>query len=266
MNNLQLFENPKFGQIRVVQMNNESMFCLVDVCRALDLQNPVHTKNQITEEFGDDLHQMYPISDNLGRTQQALFITEPQLYFVMNRSDKPQAKSFRMWVNSEVLPSIRKHGAYLTSNKIEEVLQNPDLIIGLATKLKEEQKMNQILQSQNQAQAQELQKQAPKVLFTDAVMGSQSSCLVGELAKIITQNGYPIGEKRLFKWLRDNHYLGMKGERYNIPNQQYIEQGLFELKKGTRSGNNGVMHTTITPKITGKGQVYFVNKFLKKVA
>lgn len=101
----------------------------------------------------------------------------------------------------------------------------------------------------------------PAVTFTQAVSGSASSCLIGELAKLIDQNGYPMGEKRLFKWMRDNGYLGTKGERYNIPNQRFIEQGLFELKKGTRSGNNGVMYTTITPKVTGKGQVYFVNKF-----
>nr|DAD65673.1 MAG TPA: KilAC domain protein [Siphoviridae sp. ctnFV5] len=116
-----------------------------------------------------------------------------------------------------------------------------------------------------EAQQKQLQAQAPKVLFADTVIGSQSSCLIGELAKLITQKGYEIGEKRLFKWLRENHYLGTRGEYYNIPNQKYIEQGLFELKKGTRSGNGGVMHTTITPKVTGKGQVYFVNKFLKTI-
>ncbi|WP_460484570.1 phage antirepressor KilAC domain-containing protein [Capnocytophaga sp. HP1101] len=116
-----------------------------------------------------------------------------------------------------------------------------------------------------EAQQKQLQAQAPKVLFADTVIGSQSSCLIGELAKLITQKGYEIGEKRLFKWLRENHYLGTRGEYYNIPNQQYIEQGLFELKKGTRSGSGGVMHTTITPKVTGKGQVYFVNKFLKTI-
>lgn len=116
-----------------------------------------------------------------------------------------------------------------------------------------------------EAQQKQLQAQAPKVLFADTVIGSQSSCLIGELAKLITQKDYEIGEKRLFKWLRENHYLGTRGEYYNIPNQQYIEQGLFELKKGTRSGNGGVMHTTITPKVTGKGQVYFVNKFLKTI-
>ena len=110
-------------------------------------------------------------------------------------------------------------------------------------------------------QKKQIEAAQPAVTFTQAVSGSASSCLIGELAKLIDQNGYPMGEKRLFKWLRENGYLGTKGERYNIPNQRYIEQGLFELKKGARSGNNGVMYTTITPKVTGKGQVYFVNKF-----
>ena len=117
-----------------------------------------------------------------------------------------------------------------------------------------------------ESQQKLIEEQAPKVLFTNAVIGSQSSCLIGELAKIITQNGYEIGQNRLFEWLRNNNYLGKIGERRNIPNQQYVEQGLFELKKGTRSGNDGVMHTTITPKVTGKGQVYFINKFLKAFA
>lgn len=110
-------------------------------------------------------------------------------------------------------------------------------------------------------QKKQIEAAQPAITFTQAVSGSASSCLIGELAKLIDQNGYPMGEKRLFKWMRDNGYLGTKGERYNIPNQRYIEMGLFELKKGTRSGNNGVMYTTITPKVTGKGQVYFVNKF-----
>lgn len=108
-----------------------------------------------------------------------------------------------------------------------------------------------------------LKEQAPKVLFTEAVMGSQSSCLIGELAKMITQNGYEIGLNRMFEWLRCEGYLGKHGERKNIPNQQYIEQGLFELKKGVRTGNSGELHTTVTTKVTGKGQVYFINKFLK---
>lgn len=129
--------------------------------------------------------------------------------------------------------------------------------IDLAKMIIESEEQNLLLQNQ-------IKDNAPKVLFTEAVMGSATSCLIGELAKLIAQNGYEIGEKRLFKWLRENNYLGTKGERYNIPNQKYIEQGIFELKKGTRSGNGGVMHQTITPKVTGKGQVYFVNKFLNQ--
>lgn len=118
------------------------------------------------------------------------------------------------------------------------------------------------LMLENKAQQEVIESQKPAVVFTNAVQAAVNSCLIGELAKILRQNGIEIGERRLFQWLRDNRYLGSHGERYNIPNQEYIERGYFELKKGTRSGDNGVMHTTITPKVTGKGQVYFVNKFL----
>lgn len=122
-----------------------------------------------------------------------------------------------------------------------------------------------MLAAKQQETIEEQQKQIaaarPAITFTQAVSGSASSCLIGELAKLIDQNGYPMGERRLFKWMRDNGYLGTKGERYNIPNQRYIEMGLFELKKGVRSGSGGVLHTTITTKVLGKGQVYFVNKF-----
>lgn len=117
-------------------------------------------------------------------------------------------------------------------------------------------------QEQIELQAKQLELQAPKVLFSEAIIGSKSSCLIGELAKILSQNGISIGQNRMFAWLRQHHFLGTKGERYNIPNQQHIEAGLFELKKGTRSGDNGVMHTTITPKITSKGQYYFINGFI----
>lgn len=117
---------------------------------------------------------------------------------------------------------------------------------------------------QIEQQQKQLAEQAPSVVFRQAVEGAKTSCLVGELAKLIAQNGYNIGEKRLFAWLREHGYLGRHGERYNVPNQTYVEQGLFELKKGVRSGTGGVMHTTLTTKVTGKGQIYFVNKFLKQ--
>lgn len=165
--------------------------------------------------------------------------------------------AFAIWCNDRI-KELLKYGMTATQPTLDEMVNNPDLVIRMATQLKQEREEKARLEAENKRIIEET---APAVTFTQAVSGSASSCLIGELAKLIDQNGYPMGEKRLFKWLRENGYLGTKGEIYNIPNQRYIEQGLFELKKGTRSGNNGVMYTTITPKVTGKGQIYFVNKF-----
>lgn len=250
MQAIQIFNNPSFGNVRVAGTEVAPLFCLADVCKALGL-----SAKGVNQRLGDEVISNYPIADSLGRTQQALFVNEDGLYDVILDSRKPEAKQFRKWITSEVLPTIRKHGAYMTDNIIEKTLSDPDYLIQLATTLKQE-RQQRIEAERKVAEAQ------PAVTFTQAVSGSASSCLISELAKLIDQNGYPMGERRLFSWLREKGYLGTKGERYNIPNQRYIEQGLFELKKGTRSGNNGVMHTTITSKVTGKGQVYFVNKFL----
>ncbi|WP_314959375.1 phage antirepressor [Prevotella pallens] len=250
MQAIQIFNNPSFGNVRVAGTEVNPLFCLADVCKALDLQ-----PSAVMRRLDDGVISNNPITDNLGRQQVANFVNEDGLYDVILDSRKPEAKQFRKWITSEVLPTIRKHGAYMTDNIIEKTLSDPDYLIQLATTLKQERQ--QRIEAERKVAAAQ-----PAVTFTQAVSGSASSCLIGELAKLINQNGYPIGERRLFKWLRENGYLGTKGERYNIPNQRYIEQGLFELKKGTRSGNNGVMHTTITSKVTGKGQVYFVNKFL----
>ena len=250
MQTIQIFNNPSFGNVRVAGTEVNPLFCLADVCKALDLQ-----PSAVMRRLDDGVISNNPITDNLGRQQVANFVNEDGLYDVILDSRKPEAKQFRKWITSEVLPTIRKHGAYMTDNIIEKTLSDPDYLIQLATTLKQERQ--QRIEAERKVAAAQ-----PAVTFTQAVSGSASSCLIGELAKLINQNGYPMGERRLFKWLRENGYLGTKGERYNIPNQRYIEQGLFELKKGTRSGNNGVMHTTITSKVTGKGQVYFVNKFL----
>lgn len=250
MQAIQIFNNPSFGNVRVAGTEVNPLFCLADVCKALDLQ-----PSAVMRRLDDGVISNNPITDNLGRQQVANFVNEDGLYDVILDSRKPEAKQFRKWITSEVLPTIRKHGAYMTDNIIEKTLSDPDYLIQLATTLKQERQ--QRIEAERKVAAAQ-----PAVTFTQAVSGSASSCLIGELAKLINQNGYPIGERRLFQWLRENGYLGTKGERYNIPNQRYIEQGLFELKKGTRSGNNGVMHTTITSKVTGKGQVYFVNKFL----
>ena len=248
MNELRIFENPQFGKVRTAGTTDNPLFCLADVCNALGL-----TQGHVRERLDKGVVSTEPLV-TAGGVQNANFVNEDGLYDVILDSRKPEAKAFRKWVTKEVLPSIRKHGAYMTDNIIERTLTDPDYLIQLATALKDErQKRIEAEQSVKAAQ--------PAINFTNAVSGSVSSCLIGELAKLINQNGTPMGERRLFQWMRDNGYLGTKGERYNIPNQKYVDMGLFELKKGVRSGSNGVLHTTITTKVTGKGQIYFVNKF-----
>ena len=245
---VQIFDNPQFGQIRTAGTAENPLFCLADVCKSLELHS-----NVVRQRLTDDVCSTYPIVDSIGRTQQATFITEDGLYDVILDSRKPEAKAFRKWVTSEVLPSIRKTGSYSIQN-----LSRKELAL-MVIQAEEE---NERLALENKQQAEVIAEQKPKVVFAEAIVGSQSSCLIGELAKIITQNGHKIGQNRLFEWLRQNHYLGTKGEYYNIPNQEYIERGLFEIKKTSHS-ENGVMKTTSTPKVTGKGQQYFVNIFLK---
>lgn len=259
MEAIKIFENDRFGEVRVAGTSENPLFCLADVCRVLEIKNPRDCKSRLKPEGVVLTDGVSKTTNQYGITTEQevtlTFINEQNLYKVIMRSDKPQAEPFQDWVCGEVLPSIRKHGAYMTNDTLEKALASPDFLIQLATNLKEEQ--------QKRIEAErKVTEAAPAVAFTKAVQSANSSCLIGELAKLIAQNGYSIGEKRLFAWMRDNGYLGKQGERYNIPNQQYVEQGLFELKKGVRSGSNGVLHTTITPKVTGKGQVYFVNKFL----
>lgn len=258
MEAIKIFENDRFGEVRVAGTSENPLFCLVDICKVLELQ-VTPTKNRLKQDGVSLIKGVSKTTNQYGITTEQevtlTFINEQNLYKVIMRSDKPQAEPFQDWVCGEVLPSIRKHGAYMTNDTLEKALTSPDFLIQLATNLKEEQ--------QKRIEAErKVTEAAPAVAFTNAVQSANSSCLIGELAKLIAQNGYSIGEKRLFAWMRDNGYLGKHGERYNIPNQQYVEQGLFELKKGVRSGSNGVLHTTITLKVTGKGQVYFVNKFL----
>ena len=183
-------------------------------------------------------------------------VNESGLYNVILRSDKPEAKPFRKWVTSKVLPSIRKHGAYMTPQKIEEVLLNPDTIIKLATELKAEQEKRVALESK-------VEQDKPLVAFANSVSVAKTSILVGELAKLLKQNGVDMGQNRLFAWMRENGYLiSRKGTDYNMPTQRSMEMELFEIKLTTISHGDG--HTSIskTPKVTGKGQIYFINLFL----
>lgn len=263
MNDVKIFESEEFGSIRTILLNGEPVFAATDVAKALQYANPAkavidHCKGVTVLETPTN-----------GGVQGMKYIKEKDLYRLIMHSRAPKAEAFQDWVCDEILPSVRKHGAYMTDNFIEKTLTDPDYLIQVATTLKNERQARLLAEEEARKQtaiAEErrltIKENAPKVVFANAVAGSSTSILIGELAKIIRQNGIKnMGEKRLFAWMRENHYLGTVGERYNVPNQQYIEQGLFELKTNTFSVN-GEMKTKNTTKVTGKGQQYFINKFL----
>ena len=248
MNDIQVFRNEQFGVIRTAGMPDEPMFCAADICKALGYTNgPKAIKDHCDD--GDITKRYTPTTSG---DQLMTYINESGMYALIFGSKLSTAKQFKKWVTSEVLPAIRKTGGY----NIQEMSRKE-----LAMMIVKAEEEKEALMLENKRKDDQLEEQKPKVVFADAIVGSQSSCLIGELAKILTQNGYEIGQNRLFAWLRANHYLGTVGEYYNIPCQKYLEQGLFELKKNVHS-QNGQMVTTITPKVTGKGQQYFINKFL----
>lgn len=184
------------------------------------------------------------------------FIPENIFYRLAMKAKNKTAERFQALVADEIIPSIRKHGAYMTPQKIEEVLLNPDTIIKLATELKAEQKKRVALESK-------VEQDKPLVAFANSVYVAKTSILVGELAKLLKQNGVDMGQNRLFAWMRENGYLiSRKGTDYNMPTQRSMEMKLFEIKETTISHGDG--HTSIskTPKVTGKGQIYFINLFL----
>nr|DAJ04054.1 MAG TPA: repressor domain protein [Caudoviricetes sp.] len=262
MNKIQIFQNEQFGKVRIAMNENEEpLFCLADVCSVIGIANARNVKSRLDLE---DVCQMDTLTE--GGKQQVTFITESGLYDVIIRSDSEKAKPFRKWVTSEVLPSIRKHGAYMTQETLEKALTSPDFLIQLATNLKEEKQKRIEAEQKVELAEQTIKNNAPKVLFADAVSTSQRSCLVAELAKILQQNGVNIGQNRLFAWMRENGYLCSKGQYYNQPTQKAMDLGLFELKQTTINKPDGSILVSTTTKVTGKGQVYFVNKFLGKDA
>jgi len=251
MNELEIFNNPEFGQIRATEINGEPYFVGKDVAEALGYEKP---RNAIAQHVDPDDALKQGLTDSLGREQEAIFISESGVYALVFSSKLPKAKEFKHWVTSEVLPTIRKHGAYATPATIESIIADPDNGIKLLTALKEEQEKRKALQTQ-------IAEQKPKVIFAEAVSASKTSILIGDLAKILKQNGIDIGQKRLFAWLRDNGYLIKGGSSKNMPTQRAMEMGLFVVKEGSYVNGEGVNVTTKTTKLTGKGQIYFINKF-----
>ena len=255
MSEIQVFNNEQFGSIRTAGTADNPMFCLADICKVLELQTGA-TKNRLDQKGVNLINT--PTSSG---EQQMIFINEKNLYRVIMRSDKPQAEPFQDWECGDVLPSIRKHGMYATEATVESMLNDPENAILMLQAYQRERKERLAAQQQVEKLEAQAIEDKPKIIYADAVKGATSSCLIGELAKMIAQNGYPIGEKRLFQWLRDNHYLCSYGERFNQPYQQYIEQGLFTMKQNVFSVD-GEMRTRNTTKVTGKGQIYFINKFI----
>ena len=252
MNELQIFNSEEFGEIRTITKDNEPMFCLADVCKALEISNVGNVKQRLSEK---GIHTAD--TPTKGGLQKMIFINEANLYKTIFQSRKDSAERFTEWVTSEVLPSIRKNGGYIAGQETlsDEELRSKALMVA---KRKIEEKNNIIAMQDSRIQGM-----IPKEIFADAVSASHTSILVGDLAKLICQNGVQIGQKRLFEWLRENNFLIKSGASRNMPKQRYVEQGLFEVKESNIQNPDGSVRITKTTKVTGKGQVYFVNKFLK---
>lgn len=252
-NEIKVFSNEEFGSIRRVEVNGEFWLVGKDVAQALGYAKP---ENALVTHVDRDDTLKWGIMDSLGRIQNTTLINESGMYSLALSSKLASAKKVRRWVTSEVLPSIRKHGAYMTPETLEAAILNPDYLLKVATALKEETDKRKALESKVQADA-------PKVLFADSVAASTSTILISELAKILRQNGVNTGEKRLFRWMRENGYLVKRnGTDYNMPTQMSMELGILKVKETVVCHSDG--HTSIskTPKVTGKGQTYFLNKFL----
>lgn len=254
MNELQIFNSEEFGDIRTVTIENEPWFVGKDVAEILGYERGTkavvdHVDAEDRKMLDGEAQSYFGIE--LGQ-RGGWLINESGLYGLILSSKLPSAKRFKHWVTSEVLPSIRKHGVYA----VDELLANPEMAIKAFTALKEEREKNKVLEADNQ-------RMKPKEIFADAVSTSHTSILIGDLAKLLKQNGIETGQKRLFDWLRENGYLiKRKGSDWNMPTQKSMDLGLIEIKESTVNNPDGSVRINKTPKATGKGQQYFINKFL----
>ena len=246
--NLQTF-NFENQQVRTIEIENEPYFVGKDVATILGYSNPQKAVRDHVDEEDKTLNETFTVNGT-----QPVLINESGLYSLILSSKLPNAKKFKHWVTREVLPTIRKHGAYLTDQKAYDITHNPNSLADLLLQAGEQLKQKELI----------IQEMKPKALFADAVTASHTSILVGDLAKILKQNGVDIGAKRLFAWLRDRGYLiKRKGAEWNSPTQKSMDLGLFETKETVIQRPDGGVDVKKTPKVTGKGQVYFINKFKK---
>jgi anti-repressor protein len=242
MNELQVFNNAMFGDVRIILQNNEPWFVAKDVCDCLEIKNTTDALKRLD----DDERARF----NLGRQGETNIVNEYGLYSLVLSSRKPEAKEFKRWITHEVLPALRKTGSY--SMNIPQTL--PEALRAYADEVEQHNKTKALLEAQR-----------PKVIFADAVSASDTDILVGDLAKLLNQNGHNIGQNRLFERLRQEGYLiSRKGNSYNTPTQRAMELGLFRIKETAITHADGRTTINKTPKVTGKGQQYFINRFIGK--
>ena len=252
MNNLQIFDSPDFGQIRTIQQNGEPWFVGKDVADILGYQNGSRDVNRHVDEDDRQNYQNGTFESNRGLT----IINESGLYSLILSSKMPKAKEFKRWVTREVIPAIRKTGGYIagSENMTDAEIMAKAVLVAQSTIRQRDQRIKELESDVAAAK--------PKVLFADAVSASDSTILIGDLAKILKQNGHPIGQKRLFNWMREQGYLIKRaGADYNSPTQRAMEMGLFKIKETAISHSDGHVSVSKTTKVTGKGQQYFINKF-----
>lgn len=249
VNQLQVFNNEEFGQVRTVVQGEDVWFVAKDICDVLEIKNH-RTSISILDDDEKGVHSM----DTLGGTQQLQTINESGLYSLVLRSRKPQAKAFKKWVTSEVLPSIRKHGAYMTDRVLEQAVTNPDFAIGLLTKLKEEKEKLAAAQ-------QQIVQQQPLVTFAEACMQSEKSLKVSEVAKLAAKHNIKIGQRQLFAKLREWELMF---KRSTEPTQTAVEKGLFEITQGVKQKPSGEPFTWTTTYVTPKGQAYIIDRLKKE--
>lgn len=247
MNELQVFNNAMFGNVRVILQDNEPWFVAKDITNILGYQN---SSKAIGDHVDIDDKLNNETLSSLGQ-RGGWLINESGLYSLILSSKLPSAKQFKRWVTSDVLPSLRKYGTY--SMDIPRTL--PDALKAYANEIEAHNKTKALLEEQK-----------PKVVFADAVNASHTSILVGELAKLLRQNGYSIGQNRLFERLRNDGYLIKCGSSKNIPTQKSMDMKLFEIKETTIVNSDGTLRITKTPKVTGKGQIYFINRFMSELS
>ena len=251
MNEIQTFNNPEFGTVRAVRGDDgEPLFVAKDVCAALSIAPTAASRL-------DDDEKGLRLTQTPGGEQNVLLVTEPGFYKLVMRSRKPEAKAFQRWVTHEVLPALRREGGYMVAREDETPEETMARALLLAQGTMERQKRRIAgLEAENEAMR-------PKALFADAVAASDGTCLVGEFAKMLRQNGVEVGQNRLFAMLREDGYLGKGGQNRNVPTQRSMEMGLFRIKETAVTHADGRVTINRTPKVTGKGQRYFLERYGK---